>query len=126
RVEELCATESGHVVTLGPVTSVEVASALGRKFREGRFTADERADTWADFAYDLAVKYKVIDWDDEIREEAQRLTFRHPLRAYDAVQLASTLRLAELAGEGAEIIFVTGDRRQQQAATAEGLRAELI
>jgi predicted nucleic acid-binding protein len=51
---------------------------------------------------------------------------RHPLRAYDALQLASALESdTRLVGAGlAPLVFVTADTRLLAAASAEGLAIE--
>jgi hypothetical protein len=60
-------------------------------------------------------------WD--ILELAVRLTGAHPLRAYDAIQLATALRLrAEYESAGLlPPVFVSSDQILNQVAAAEGL-----
>ena len=54
--------------------------------------------------------------------EAALLTQRHPLKAYDAVQLAVALRQNRaLATVKQSLIFVSGDKTLLAAAKAEGL-----
>jgi hypothetical protein len=53
---------------------------------------------------------------------ARQLAYRHPLRAYDAVQLSTALLLhADLLGIGYELTFVCADARLLEIAQAEGL-----
>jgi predicted nucleic acid-binding protein len=126
RVAELCDRSPGQAVVLAALAPVEVASALSRKVRDGRFTLAERDERWAAFGSDLELQYQVIGWDEGIRMASQRLVFAHPIRAYDAVQVASALRLAQLLANLTEVTFCTSDRRQAQTAAVEGLHAELI
>lgn len=126
RVAELCDQAWSHQLAVAALAPVEVASAMSRKLREGRITLHERDDRWAAFESDLELQYQVIAWDDGIRMASQRLVFTHPIRAYDAVHLASALRLAEVLAGLTEVTFCTADRGQLQAATAAGLEAELI
>lgn len=53
-------------------------------------------------------------------ELAAELVWRHPLRAYDAIQLASALWLARESRMA--LTFVCADRRLAAAAAAAGLR----
>jgi len=67
-------------------------------------------------------RYQVISTDRKVINQATDLTDRHPLRAYDAVQLATALRLAEaLDEEGLSLTFVSADARLCTAAEQEGL-----
>jgi predicted nucleic acid-binding protein len=72
-------------------------------------------------------QYRIVPIDEQMFELAERLVFEHPLRAYDAVHLATARRSQELlAGLAPDFRFCTADRAQAQAATGEGLRVELI
>ena len=56
---------------------------------------------------------------------AARLTQEHPLKGYDAVQLATALDFnARLKEEDLSLIFVSGDANLIQAARAENLATE--
>jgi predicted nucleic acid-binding protein len=56
---------------------------------------------------------------------AAHLTQRHPLKAYDAVQLAVALRQQRaMAAYHLPLTFVSGDERLLEAARAEGLSVE--
>jgi predicted nucleic acid-binding protein len=59
-------------------------------------------------------------------KDAQTLTAKHPLRAYDAVQLASALRInRQTVTDGAPAItFVCADTRLLAIAAAEGLAVQ--
>lgn len=55
-------------------------------------------------------------------EQATVLIDHHPLRAYDALQLATALQLADaLRSEGLSLTFVSADERLCTAAEQEGL-----
>jgi predicted nucleic acid-binding protein len=66
----------------------------------------------------------VSEFDRGIAEAAGDLVVRHPLRAYDAIQLASVLRAQSDLGliEGPPVVFVAADDRLMDAAQAEGLQ----
>lgn len=98
-------------------TPIECASALARREREGDLTADgtsvalSRLDalrsTWAE-----------VQPVDRVRATAVRLLRTHPLRAADALQLASAIAVAEDHPE--TLPFVTLDEHLADAASREG------
>jgi predicted nucleic acid-binding protein len=60
-----------------------------------------------------------------IIRRAGELTQKHPLKAYDAVQLAVALDFnATLKQQDLSLIFVSGDEQLLQAAQAEGLETD--
>jgi len=105
---------------------VEVICALTRAHRERRISASQKerligialADARTDIGL-LAVSQAVLDL-------AAELAKRHPLRAYDALHLATAVDWAnDLTSVGLSApIFVTADENLLAAARAEGLVAE--
>jgi hypothetical protein len=70
----------------------------------------------------LTQRYAIIPLTSEDFETAAHLTQQHPLKAYDAVQLAVTLRYHRLlTGSPHTCIFVSGDASLLNAARVEGL-----
>ena len=127
RVRALCRRSSGHALLVSRIAVIEVAAALNRKLREGRFDVAQRDQRWRLFRRHLRHQYRVNALEAPTFEAAERLVFAHPMRAYDALQLASALHSARLlAGLVADFWFCTADRAQAGAATAEGLQVELI
>jgi predicted nucleic acid-binding protein len=68
----------------------------------------------------------VVEVDRSLIESAGQLVGKHPLRAYDAVQLASALRILPAFAQAKTIalMFVSADDRLIAAAQAEGLSTE--
>ncbi len=64
--------------------------------------------------------YIRVDVRDEILLLARDLIQRHPLRAFDAIHLASALSLSSALGE--DVFFAAADERLLRAAEAERLR----
>jgi predicted nucleic acid-binding protein len=127
RVTELCTPISENALLIAVLASVEIASALNRKVREGRLAPVERDLLWEQFRVHLRDEYEPVVLEAEILQEAERLTFQYPLRAYDAIQLASAHNaFTTLAGRADSLTFCTSDRAQARAAAAEGLQVELI
>ena len=102
------------------LTEVEVASALMRRWREGAFATAERDRALAAFVKDLRA-VTVVEIVPSVTARARMLLQRHPLRAGDALQLASCLLLRD--STGGAVTFAGFDDRLNQAAKAEGLTA---
>lgn len=106
------------------VARVEVTAALARKGREAGTDAQELRDTHADFGLDwygapgIARRFVVIGAGDALLERAAAIARALPLRAYDAIQLAS---LETAIGAGVEIeAFACFDRGLREAAAERG------
>jgi uncharacterized protein len=98
---------------------VEVTSALFRRARAGDLGVEEARAHAARVAVDLGDLY-VVEPRGTVLELASELVERWPLRAYDAVQLGSAIRLARAGGTA--VTFVCADRGLVAAAKGEGLR----
>ncbi len=106
-----------HPLAASSVTYVEVRSALARRAREGELTREEVRHAAARLDAHWQV-IAVVPSDDRLFRVAADLCDRRPLRAGDAIQLASALALRN---QGAEVTFVCADRQLLAAAAAEGL-----
>jgi uncharacterized protein len=102
------------------LTEVEVASALMRRWREGAFATAERDRALAALVSDLRA-ITVVEVVPSVTARARMLLERHPLRAGDALQLASCLLLRD--STGGAVAFAGFDERLNQAAKGEGLSA---
>lgn len=110
---------------LARIASVEVASALARKVREGTLGSADQTRLWRLFRAHWRDQYQVVAITDDAYAEAERLLFRHPLRAFDAIHVGCALVVAaRLPQLGLE--FWTADQQQARAAMAEGLAVEVI
>lgn len=98
---------------------VEVASALGRLSREGRLPEDQRSTALAALTADAA-GVLVIELTGEIVSRAQALAQKHPLRAGDAIQLASCLYVRDTVNH--RTTLVSFDDRLNAAARLEGVK----
>jgi uncharacterized protein len=124
RVRAATGPASGHSHLMSRLVTVELASALTLKVRTGQLTADQRDVSWRLFQRHLQRDYVMLQLSDQVWLSAEDLLFRHALRAADAIHLATAL----IAGAGPDpaLIFWTADRRQAEAAAAEGLDIELV
>ena len=100
------------------LSAVEVASALARRCREGAFPASERDRALAALERDFSA-LQVVELSPAIVVVARALLVRHPLRAGDAIQLASALLLQRELEE--PVTFAAYDERLKETAAAEGL-----
>lgn len=122
-IRRLTAPTAGHILLTARITMVEIYSALARRRREGSVSAADCKVAAQAFAAHSATEYEFVELDLNIVASARDLLERYPLRAYDAVQLASalvanrTLVAAQLAG----LVFLSADDRLNAIAAAEGL-----
>lgn len=98
-------------------TSVEYASAVARRIRDGSVIVD-RLDELVNFIDDLSTRWFEVQPDSKIKESAKMLVHRYPLRAADSLQLAAALSFVERYSRNTG--FVCFDARLNWAATQEG------
>jgi predicted nucleic acid-binding protein len=120
RVVAVCRPTSEHVLTIAQVTPAEIASALARTARSGVIEAAAARWHWRQFQRHLRGQYRISDLD------AAVLIFRHTIRAYDAVQIATALHLRPLLGPTVDFRFMTADQTQSTVAGTEGLDVDYV
>ncbi len=131
-VDEVGSEQMDALLASGPLATsvlvrVEVASALGRRTREGLLTEAESEDIYDDFLGELA-DFAVFAITPDVLDRAALLTRTSPstapLRALDAIHLATALFAFERhpAEDGSAGAFVTADRQLRCAAEHAGLR----
>ena len=116
--------EEDPYVTVWWATSVECASAIARRRREGTLSPAAEASALELLAR-LAEGWYEIQAGQLVRSHAFRLLRVHPLRAADALQLAAALVWAgsPAAGPAPVAEIVTLDGRLAEAARLEGMSA---
>ncbi len=117
---------SGNNVITSKLSIAEVLSGLNRRKREISISAAEYAKFSKDFTAVSRFQYELMDLTDAVLLESQRLLETHPLRAGDAIQLASAL-LANAQLQSANLpalIFLASDARLLTAANSEALQTE--
>jgi uncharacterized protein len=103
---------------LRPVVFVEARAAFARRRREKRIPPAAHAKLVRDFEADWD-RYLVLEATEPLIRRAGKLTDIHPLRAYDAIHLASAEILRERLAE--PVSFASWDARLVSAAREEGL-----
>lgn len=142
RMQSICDPAVGNEIAIAEITAAELSSSLNQ-FARGRVVRKSRVDqALAVFRRQIADgEYHLMPAVWANIERAALLCDTHPLRGYDAVQLACALayrddarladaRLADaqaLASGGTALgdpVFVTEDRRLSDAAAAEGFAVD--
>ena len=119
RMRKLASPDEGNRLATCSITQVEFHAAIWRRRREGEFDGDTTERTIEQFNGRLRDDFLRRPVDDRTLDLASELISRHPLRGYDATQLAACLDLAR--AERELPTFVCADRRLLTAAIAEGL-----
>jgi len=122
-IQSLAELTSGHTLFISRIAWVEVLSALARRQRETATPPEDVAATVHQFRYDLDTQYQVVELDQALVELAGELVLRHPLRTYDAVQLAAGWRVQSglIQARGPALTFLSADVRLLNVAQTEGL-----
>ena len=113
-----------HACVTSAVLPVEIRSALRRRVSDGTLDPGGLAGILKRVAADRAY-WTLVEVAEEVLAAAESLAATHPLRALDAIHLASA---QVLAGRTAPtpVTFVSADVRQTAAASALGMTARLI
>lgn len=106
------------------VTVAEATAAFAIIARVGRISRQARDRAFNHYMKTVSTSFHLLAVTKEVIDLAARLTQRHPLKGYDAVQLASALRLQEILGPKDTVVFVAGDESVLVAAKTEGLKAD--
>lgn len=122
-MEDLTGQFDTHRFVSAAIVSVEVIAAIARALRQQRVGRKQAQQAIARFGADAQIYWRTWAVTNEVLMRASVLTMRHPLRAYDAVHLATALMWADdLAGAGLPApTVISADRDLLAAAQAEGL-----
>lgn len=125
-VRSITSPSAGNTIILAQITQVEIFSGVFRRRREGLVPPRTVQAIRLLCHRHVKREYMVVELAAPIIQSAEDLLDKHPLRAYDAIQLASALVAnARLTGAVlAPLVFVSADARLLTAATAEGLTVD--
>ncbi len=113
------AVAQASAVATSRLNFVEAHAALARKLGEGGLAAADHSYLKACLEEDRA-RCLVVEVSEGLCREAAGLTERHPLRAGDALQLASALAVRSRVQE--QVMFSCFDHRLNQAAERENMQ----
>lgn len=119
RVIGLTEDPGGVRIVILDLALVEARSAVRRREREGDMAGADADRILKQIEEDASSSFLVQPATSAVMEEAARLIDRHPLRAYDALQLAGCLVVRT--GAPGPLTFVCADARLCEAAGLEGL-----
>lgn len=125
-VRALALPAAGHTLLIAQVTPAEIVSGVARRWREGTIPARTAHAIRLLVDRHTRREYLVIALQAPVLHRAEDLLETHPLRAYDAVQIASALESNErlVAAGLAPLVFVSADTRLLAVAGAEGLTTD--
>jgi len=125
-IEALTDSDSGNRLIVARVTWVETISALSRLRRENRIDPDLLDRTIRIFKADWEAEYRIVEIEKPDFEKAGDLVRKHPLRAYDAIQLTSALKIHPAVTRTTRntLTFLSADNRLIDIARIEGLHVD--
>lgn len=113
------------------ITGAEVIAAIRKNVRDGDTSPADAAKVIADFRYDFANQYQIIEVTDTVVARAMALIESRTLKGYDGVQLAAAVEIDNLISAigvqtaGAlSLTLVSADKQLNRAAASEGLTVE--
>jgi predicted nucleic acid-binding protein len=109
---------------ISPLSGVEVFAAFARKERLGELDLASRQAILMAFRKDCRHRYVHTALTPTVVEEAMKLVLAHPLRGYDAMQLASALLLRAVSAQLRSLIFVSADSALLRIVAQKGLATE--
>jgi predicted nucleic acid-binding protein len=111
---------ANNVIIISALTTVEMFSLLARHQREGRLSASTFLRIQRTFLKHVQTEYLKFALDDPLLARARALTTHRPLRALDAIQLATALEAQTTLNM--PLTFIGADIRLLTIASAEGLK----
>jgi uncharacterized protein len=126
QVEQIISPSSGKRIFIAQITAVELISGLARRVRELSLPLRSMRARRLLVERHTAREYIQIPLSDVISTQAKDLLEAHPLRAFDAIQLATALFVEQnlVAAGQASLLFICSDQRLLAAASAVGLGVE--
>lgn len=126
-VQALTDVAAGNTLFVAEITRVETAAAFASRQRAPRGISQlERDRLFALLVTHMVDEYTRVPMSDALIDRAMLLTQQHPLRGYDAVQLAAALAANEILRTSGlpDLVFVSADNDLLAAARAEGLATD--
>ena len=127
RIQEITSASDGLFISL--ITYVEVIAALSRRGKESSAMKSAMAQALSTFRDEFDQRaFRTVAPTKTLLLAASALAQKHYLRGYDAIQLASVIRVAELLRtQGiSDLVFVCADHELLHAAGSENISIEAI
>ncbi len=125
-MQSIADPQNQHLIIMAQITWVEFHSAIARRVREQSITPAQAQQITNAFEFHWNTQYFTVPIDQAITQLAGQLVHQHPLRAYDAVQLAAALRIQNqlTTPNISTFTFLTADDRLGQISALTGLLTE--
>jgi predicted nucleic acid-binding protein len=117
---------ASHELAVLALSQVECVSAIRRRLREGDLQQSAAESVEQQLDRHMALRFLVQPLTDRVLDEAVTLLRRHPLRAFDALQLAGFLVLVSISkpDPADPPVFVSADERLLAAARTEAVEVQ--
>ncbi|MBA4123151.1 MAG: type II toxin-antitoxin system VapC family toxin [Acidobacteria bacterium] len=124
--QNLLLPASNNSIITAKLSIVEVFSAFNRRKREAKISQIDYNDFAKDFSTISNNEYLILELSDLIIVESNRLLETHPLRAGDAIQLATAIYARNMLRNSRLPfpIFLASDNKLLDAAVAEGFTTD--
>ncbi|ETR68298.1 MAG: hypothetical protein OMM_10666 [Candidatus Magnetoglobus multicellularis str. Araruama] len=106
-IQLLTDPNANNKLILSRITWIEILSAFSRLKRERVIDESIFDVALQSFEFDWYTQYHIVEFNESLSNNAGKLVKKHPLRAYDSVQLASALRVQKIMTNS--LIFVSSD-----------------
>lgn len=118
--------EAENELYVALVAGAEVAAAIMRQQRRGELSVEASEAARSAFKHHYYHQYHVVAITKAVIEDAMELAEKHPLRGYDAVQLAAATQIRRMrTAVGLQApTFVSADTELNDAATREEFTVE--
>ncbi len=125
-LDELLAEPSPVRYVSTALITVELTAALARAERERRISRAHRDRVATQAARECRMRLRQAEVTEDVLTAASGLALKYPLRAYDAVHLATAMIVRAQASDLpiAPPVFIAADRALLAAARAEGFQIE--
>ncbi len=125
-VNSLVARSPAPFVFTSQITTVESICAFTRRLRKGNLSSASHTKLISAFDYDTTYRYHLVDVMPVTIKTARQFAQQHPLRAYDAIQLATAWLVNQtlVQAEKAPLLFISADDRLNRVVQAEGLAVD--
>jgi predicted nucleic acid-binding protein len=117
---------SNNSIITAKLSVVEVVSAFNRRKREATISQIDYNDFAKDFSTISNNEYHLLELSDFVITESQRLLENYPLRAGDAIQLATAIYARNMLQNSqlSAPIFLASDNKLLDAAIVEGFTTD--
>jgi len=116
---------SNNTIFTAQISLVELYSALNRRLREKSIGLLRYSRLHSIVSQIWSTQYLIIATTTSALETARQLVERYPLKAYDAVQLASAIHARQtMPSKSVSITFLSADNRLLTTAQTEGFATD--